>query len=192
MTEPAPVAASAPSSKTILMSLAGALIGAVAILFLFVLPAETGFDPLGTGRLLGLTGLANPPSAALSAQTDGARGGMRTDSIEFPLEPFQSVEYKYDLAEGAGIVFSWSAEDAVYFDMHAEPEGGPEGFAESFAIDTAARQDGVYVPTFTGIHGWFWENRTGAAVTVRLEASGFMTGATIFERGGQSRREIPE
>jgi hypothetical protein len=190
MSDQAPVAAPAPSPKTILMSLAGALIGAIALLFLFVLPAETGFDPLGTGRLLGLTGLANPPSAALTAS---ATQGLRSDVFEVTLEPFQSVEYKYDLALGEGMTFSWSAEGGdVYYDMHAEPEGGPEGFAESFAIGTAARQDGVYLPSFPGIHGWFWENRGASTVTVRLEASGFMTGATVFERGGQSRREIPE
>ncbi len=178
----------APSKKTVLYSVGGALLGAIAILFLFVLPAEVGFDPIGTGRLLGLTGLANPPSPALTAQEQG----MRTDSIEFPLEPFQSIEYKYRLAEGAGMTFSWSADGEVYYDMHAEPEGGPEGFAESFAIGTGTRQDGVYVPTFPGIHGWFWENRGASAVTVRLETAGFYTGAIIFDRGGQIPRDIPE
>jgi hypothetical protein len=188
MTDQAPGVANTPSPKTILISMGGAFAGAIAILFLFVLPAEIGFDPLGTGRLLGLTGLANPPSAALTAQSLE----LRTDVMEFPLEPFQSVEYKYELAEGAGMTFSWSADGEVYYDMHAEPEGGPEGFAESFAIGDAARQDGVYVPTFPGIHGWFWENRGAAPVTVRLETAGFYTGAIVFERGGQTRREIGE
>lgn len=189
MSDQASSAAPAPSRKTILLSLAGALAGAVVILVLFVLPAETGFDPLGTGRLLGLTGLANPPSTALTVRETE---GLRSDTFEVTLEPFQSVEYKYDLAEGAGMAFSWSADGEVYYDMHAEPEGAEEGYAETFAVGTAARQDGVYTPTFPGIHGWFWENRSGATVTVRLEASGFFTGATVFDRGGATPRAIPE
>jgi hypothetical protein len=178
----------APSTKTILMSVGGALAGAIAILVLFVLPAETGFDPTGAGRLLGLTGLANPPSPALGAQATG----LRHDEIEFTLEPFQSVEYKYQLAEGAGVTFTWITESPVYYDMHAEPEGGPEGYAESFAIGDAARQDGVYVATFPGIHGWFWQNRGTEAVTVRLTSAGFYTGAFVFDGAGQTPREIPE
>ncbi len=175
------------SAKTILVSLGASLAGALVILFAFVLPAEVGFDPLGTGRLLGLTGLANPPSSALTEQGEA----LRRDEIAFELAPFENVEYKYELAEGAGVTFSWSAESAVYFDMHAEPEDAEPGYAESFAIDTAARQDGVYVAPFTGIHGWFWENRGAEPVTVRLSTSGFYTGAIVFEGGGEYPREIP-
>lgn len=179
-----------PSKKTILYSVGGALLGAIVILVLFVLPAETGFDPLGTGRLLGLTGLANPPSAALTAQATP----LRRDEVEFTLEPFQSIEYKYQLAQGAGMSFTWTTDsDAqVYYDMHAEPEGGPEGFAESFTIGDGARQDGVYVATFPGIHGWFWQNRNQEAVIVRLTSAGFYTGAFIIDSTGQTPRELPE
>lgn len=181
------VQAPAPPAKTILISVAGALAAAIVVLVAFVLPAEIGLDPLGTGRLFGLTGLANPPSPALTP----AAQGIRSEEIEFALEPFQSVEYKYELAEGAGMTFSWSADGDVYYDMHAEPEGAEPGYAESFAIGTGSRQDGVYVPTFPGIHGWFWENRGTAPVMVRLESAGFYTGAIIFEGGGQTAREIP-
>jgi len=50
-----PVVASRPR---ILKATAVALVVATALLFIAVLPAEYGIDPLGTGRMLGLTALA--------------------------------------------------------------------------------------------------------------------------------------
>jgi hypothetical protein len=188
MTDSAPTTDQA-SRKTILIAMAAALAGAVVILVLFVLPAEVGVDPLGTGRLFGLTGLAEPPGRAetLTAQDQS----LRSDAVAFDLAPFESVEYKYELAEGAAMAFSWSAPGPVYFDMHSEPEGAEEGFAETFATGTADHADGVYIAPFAGIHGWFWENRGGEPVTVALTTAGFYTGAIEFRNGGQERRAIP-
>jgi hypothetical protein len=188
MTDSAPTTDQA-SRKTILIAMAAALAGAVVILVLFVLPAEVGVDPLGTGRLFGLTGLAEPPgrTATLTAQDQS----LRSDAVAFELAPFESVEYKYELADGAAMAFSWSAPGPVYFDMHSEPEGAEEGFAETFATGTADHADGVYIAPFAGIHGWFWENRGGEPVTVALSTAGFYTGAITFRDGGQERRAIP-
>jgi hypothetical protein len=180
----------AASPKTILMSVAGTLVLALVVLFAFVLPAEYGVDPvdpLRTGRLLGLTGLAEAQAGALTAQDEP----VRTDVVEFELQPFTNVEYKYELAEGAGMAFSWSADGQVYYDMHSEPEDAEPGYAESFEIGTASRQDGLYHAPFSGIHGWFWENRGSAPVTVRLESSGFFTGAVEFRDGGAFPKDIP-
>ena len=50
----------------------------------------------------------------------------KSDRVEFILEPFQSVEYKYLMDMDASMVFSWVADGEVYYDMHAEPAGlGP-------------------------------------------------------------------
>jgi len=48
-----------PSLKTLLTATLVALLVAAAILVVVVLPAEYGLDPLGTGRRLGLTDIAN-------------------------------------------------------------------------------------------------------------------------------------
>lgn len=48
----------APSMGTIITATVVALLVAVVILVVFVLPAEYGIDPLGTGRAMGLTDLA--------------------------------------------------------------------------------------------------------------------------------------
>jgi hypothetical protein len=48
----------APSIRSLVIATVVALLAAGAILVAFVLPAEYGLDPLGTGRALGLTDLA--------------------------------------------------------------------------------------------------------------------------------------
>jgi hypothetical protein len=177
------------AKRKILISMGGALAGAVVVLVLFVLPAEVGVDPLGTGRLFGLTGLAEPSgrTATLTAQTQS----LRSDAVAFELAPFESVEYKYELAEGAAMAFSWSAPGPVYFDMHSEPEDAEPGYAETFETGTADHADGVYIAPFAGIHGWFFENRGAETATVALTTAGFYTGAITFRDGGQERRAIP-
>src|SRR5215467_7252509 len=51
--------AEVPSVGKLLTATGIALVAAIVILIAFVLPAEYGIDPLGTGRALRLTDLAN-------------------------------------------------------------------------------------------------------------------------------------
>lgn len=160
---------------------------AAAILFLTViLPAEFGSDPLGTGNLLGLTELSqNGESPVLEQYADHA-----TDSVEFVLEPFQSVEYKYVMDQDNAMVYSWQADGAVYYDMHADPGMSMEGYDESFGQGESDSRRGVYVAPFTGIHGWFWENRGFETVTIRLQSAGFYVSSSVFRDGGRFDRDI--
>jgi hypothetical protein len=162
-------------------------VAAAAILFLAViLPAEFGSDPLGTGEMLGLTELSQGGEAALLEHyTDHA-----TDSVEFVLEPFQSVEYKYVLDEDNAMLYSWHADAPVYYDMHADPGMSMEGSDESFGQGESERRSGLYVAPFTGIHGWFWENRGFETVTIRLQSAGFYISSSVFRDGGRFDREI--
>lgn len=168
------------------LATAGALGVGLLILVAFVLPAEFGVDPLKTGRLLGLTELAGGHQDAIVDQyTDHAE-----DYVEFILEPFQSVEYKYDMDIDTAMVFSWKADGEVYFDMHSEPAGRPPEEEESFASGDATEQRGVYIAPFTGIHGWFWENRGFEEVTVRLYSAGFYANATEWRDGSTFDRSL--
>lgn len=156
---------------------------AVAVLVTVVLPAEFDLDPLGTGALLGLTGLSRTGPAAVTSES----GPFRSDRIRFELAPFESVEYKYRIAQGGGVVFSWRATGEVLFDLHAEPDGAEPGYAESFDQGRGTAGDGTYVAPFSGIHGWFWENRSMETVEVDLVTSGFYGHAIEFRDGDQSR-----
>lgn len=175
----------APSPRNILVASAIALAVGTVVLLTAILPAEFGVDPLGTGRLFGLN--------ALSAEENPFEENAeihRSDYVEFELGPFESVEYKYTMDFDSPMVFSWSSDGEVYYDMHAEPAGLGEEFAESFEQGNGTERSGSFHAPFNGIHGWFWENRGSRLVTVRLYAAGFFVDSTVFRDGGDYPRVI--
>jgi hypothetical protein len=173
--------------KHLVVQIAGAAGVAGVVLLLAVLPAEYGYDPTGVGEVLGLTGLAEVPPRVLSLRSEV----LRRDEVSFELAPFESVEYKYCLDQGAAMTFAWRATGDVAYDMHAEPDGAPEGFAESFGAGASGGRAGSYVAPFTGIHGWYWENRQQQRVTVTLGSVGFYTETTTFRDGFQTTSVPP-
>ena len=174
---------------------------AAAIVILFVLPAETGFDPLGTGKATGLDKIANPDNPELErgmqrtgvlmlAETRPEPAPGITDVWEYELAPFESIEFKYTLPEGQPVTFHWEASEPLNYDMHGHPFEGGEALTESYSIDKAQAMQGTYVPAFTGIHGWYWDNRNADNVTLRLEASGPIEASTIFGPSGSFDRPV--
>jgi hypothetical protein len=180
------------------MVLAGAaLLAAGLLLVTVVLPAEYGVDPLGTGARLGLL-----PLGVLGRQVDAleaagaARGGdaspvivnqeraFHEETVAFALGPRESVEYKYRLEKGKALLYSWTSSGPVNYELHAEPDGAPAGYAESYE-KAAGRSgaSGTLTAPFSGIHGWFWENTTPEPVTVTLKSAGFYSLAHEFRTG---------
>jgi hypothetical protein len=172
--------AGAASPRQILLATAAALAVAVGILVVAVLPAEYGLDPLGTGRLLGLDALSTAQPTAIVSQP----AGYKTDTREFVLGPYESVEYKYRIEKGGSMVYSWQATGPVAYDFHSEPDGAPKGYAESFDKQERADGHGTYTAPFSGIHGWYWENARLAEVRISLTSAGFYSGAREFFDGG--------
>jgi hypothetical protein len=162
-----------------LVTLAAAAAVAAALLVLFVLPAEYGIDPLGTGEALGLTGLAEPPAEVVHEQ----EAPLVRDAFELVLEPWESAEVKYAVLDGGGLVWTWQAGAPVRFEFHGEPAGGPEGFAETFRSGEEAFGSGTAVLPFPGRHGWFFENRSVRTVTVTLEVAGFFSHRLVYRDG---------
>ena len=150
---------------------------------------------------LGLTELSEPDMSE-----EQIRGAKRTGVLtlsETPLErtqwddqwqvtlaPYEGIELKYTLDEGGAIDFEWEAGDTVEYDLHAHPfEGGTE-LTESYAVDDGNRMQGRYVAAFTGLHGFYWQNRNLDDVTVTIRAAGPIRGSTVFQGGGQTEREL--
>ena len=176
---------SPPSPTSLMRAGITAFLVSVLVLLAFILPAEFGRDPLRTGSLLGLTALsrgANPFEEQVEVH--------REDYVEFELGPFQSVEYKYLMDQDAPLVFSWLADGEVYFDMHAETTGLEEEEVRSYEQGTASQRMGSYHAPFTGIHGWFWENRSAQRILVRVYSAGFYQTSTVFRDGGNFERVI--
>ncbi len=179
-----------PRRAKILLATLAALCVAILVLLTIVLPAEFDRDPLGVGEALGIRGLSRQP------QLDRVRSekiGYGEDAVSFELLPFEFVEYKYRLHEGGTMLYRWSATAAVVaFDFHGEPDDGPEGFAESYRIGKADRQNGAFTAPFSGIHGWFWENRGTHPVTVTVTTAGFYSAALQFRDGLVSEKRMNE
>jgi hypothetical protein len=185
--------------RTRIATAAGAaLLVAGLLLVTVVLPAEYAVDPLGTGARLGLLDLGITGQQVAKLNADAASGGasqgaiivgqdrpFTTDSVDFVLAPREGLEYKYRLEKGEALLYSWTATGPVNYELHAEPDGAPRGYAQSYEKKDATREaSGTLTAPFPGIHGWFWENRTNAPVTVTLKSAGFYTLAHKFVGGG--------
>ncbi len=94
-----PASGEAPTAGSIVKATVLALAVAAVVLLVAVLPAEYGIDPTGAGRLLGLNALATGAGTAIAAQEQP----YNTDTAEFVLGSYETVEYKYRLASGASL-----------------------------------------------------------------------------------------
>jgi hypothetical protein len=175
-----------------------ALLVAGLILVTFVLPAEYAVDPLGTGARLGLLELGTTGKQVAALNASAAAGGGTTngtiitpadqafqhETVEFRLAPHEGMEYKYRLDKGQALLYSWTASVPVAYEAHAEPDGAPRGYAQSYEKGTGRRTaSGTLTAPFPGIHGWYWENPTDQNVTVTLSTSGFYNLAHEFRTG---------
>ena len=186
-----------PSLSTLARTTAAALTVAGVLLLVAVLPAEYGIDPLGAGRWLGLTEIAAPPPAVV--ETTRIEGEPRTlifrgplveyprpftfDVYEVVLQPYDFVEYKYRLEQGAALAYSWTASAPVRHDFHGEhatPGADGKPVAESYDTRDRRAADGSFTAPFSGIHGWFWENTGAEPGRIRLVSSGFYSAAIEF------------
>jgi hypothetical protein len=187
--------------RKLLLGGAGALVVAAAIAVVFVLPAEFDIDPTGLGRAMGLTQLSEggkmTVEQARGAKREGVLAPLPDGKVDAPkdrytveLAPFESIEMKYTMDEGAKMPFAWHASAPLDYDMHAHPfEGGTE-LTESYSVTKADGQSGLYTAQFSGIHGWFWQNRNTDNVTLVLDAAGDIGASTIFDQYGEHPREF--
>ena len=174
----------------------GALLVAGLLLVAVVMPAEYGVDPLGTGAKLGLAelGATGQQVDALNATAGTVAGGQpivvaqerpfQSEKVDFTIAAGQGMEYKYRLEKGESLLFSWSATAPVNYELHAEPDGAPRGYAQSYEKGQSRPQaSGTLTAPFPGIHGWYWENTPGADVTVTLTTAGYYNLSLEFRAG---------
>lgn len=173
---------------------AGLLVAGV-LLVTVILPAEFAVDPLGVGAKLGLLDLGVVGKQVASLNASAANGAAQAaivvpqektfngETVTFRLEPRGSIEYKYRLEKGEALLFSWNATVPVNYEFHAEPDGAPRGYAQSYEKAMATAKAGTLTAPFNGIHGWYWENPTDTPVTVTLSSSGFYNLAHEFRPG---------
>ena len=111
------------------------------------------------------------PSQAVS--TDAFQQSAWKDTIDIIIPARGDKEYKFFLAKGAKLEYSWNTNGAeLFYDFHGEPAGDKTGYFKSFKKNTASQSSGVLVTSFAGTHGWYWKNNTSSTVLVVLKANG--------------------
>lgn len=189
--------------ERIALAAGAALLVAGLILVAAVLPAEYAVDPLGIGAKLGLTPMGDLQKSldALATASATTAGGAPTvapqdrkfqqETVEFKLEPGGAIEYKYRLDKGESLLFSWSATSRVNYEFHAEPDGSPQGYAETYDKQNAKDgASGTLTAPFPGIHGWYWENTGDTEVVVTLSAAGFFNMSHTFRANAEPATKI--
>jgi hypothetical protein len=176
----------------LLAAVAGTLVLGALIVVGAILPAEFNRDPLGVGRLSGLSRHWAPadktlePGAAGVARAREYDTPFRTDIVEIPLGDFlagadrSELEYKVRMKKDATLVYAWEVEGAAdprdfHFDQHGHttPAPGQAMTVATFRQGFGLRQQGALTAPFDGIQGWQFSNSSEKPVTVRLRLAGF-------------------
>jgi hypothetical protein len=186
----------------IAVAVGGALLVAGLLLVTVVLPAEFAIDPLGTGAKLGLLALGEVGQqvdalnkTAATATGQGAivatqEKPFQQETVDFKLAPHEGMEYKYRLDKGEALLYAWNATGPVNYEFHAEPDGAPAGYAQTYEKKSAQLQaSGTLTAPFPGIHGWYWENTTDKEVTVTLKGAGFYNLSHEFRNGQPTKNK---
>ncbi|MGH9255128.1 MAG: hypothetical protein ACRD3C_11215 [Vicinamibacterales bacterium] len=108
---------------------------------------------------------------------------FKQETVTFTLGPKEGMEYKYRLEKGSSMLYAWTASSELYWELHSEPDGAPRGYAEFFDTSGGDRSNGVYNAPFSGIHGWWWENKSDRNVTITLSSAGFYSESREFRKG---------
>jgi len=181
-----------------------ALLVAGLVLVMFVLPAEFAVDPLGTGAKFGLLDLGITGQQVEALETAAATGAggeavivvpqdrtFQRETVEFKVAAGEGMEYKYRLEKGEALLYSWKATGPVHFEFHAAPDGAPRGYAQTYETgDETSQTSGTLTAPFSGIHGWFWENRGNQEIIVTLTSAGYYNIAHEFRTGAPVKNKM--
>jgi hypothetical protein len=152
---------------------AAAIVSAIVIAVVFVLPAEFHMDPTGLGARMGLLKMSGPRPPKLDAgAVHNYATPFRADDVTVSILPYGDVEYQVRMESGGTLVYSWKSRAPIDSDFHGESDADPD-IAVSFTVGKAAEASGSLVAPFKGTHGWYWQNMTGQRVDVQLKMAGF-------------------
>lgn len=180
------------SRGRLILATAGALVLAALIVLGAILPAEFNRDPLGMGKLSGLSRLWAPAEEKVDVNKAGAARAreyavpFRQDVVEIPLGGFldgvekSELEYKVRMAKDATLIYAWEVVGAAdprdfHFDQHGHttPAPGQPMQVATYKQAFGLKQQGALTAPFDGIQGWQFSNSSEGPVVVRLRIAGF-------------------
>lgn len=180
-----------PSNSRLIKATIIAILIALVVLVVAVLPAEYGVDPTGLGEKLGLSALAEGTSS--TSEKTNAKVELKTNTadskknhifiseetyqskeLSIQLLPRQGMEVKAVMDEGALLIYNWNSTGDLYMDMHGEEfNAAPDEFTSYWEEGQINKASGYLVANFSGTHGWYWENKTNDLIDISIEISGF-------------------
>lgn len=163
---------------------------AVLIVLGAILPAEFNKDPLGVGKLSGLSRLWAPEEREVAvggvARAREYDVPFRSDVIEIPLGDFlagadkSELEYKVRMKKDATLIYAWEVIGGgdprdFRFDQHGHttPKPGEAMDVSTHKQSFGLKQNGALTAPFDGIQGWQFSNSGENPVVVRVRLAGF-------------------
>jgi hypothetical protein len=177
--------------KTLAIITLGGLLAGTLIVVGAILPAEFNTDPLGVGKLSGISRLWAPDEKTWKAKAgvepaQSSATPISFNTFDIPLGASDwaeaSLEYKVAMQPGQTILYSWTATNIdgtpatipVEFDFHGHTlDADKEMTVADYRKDRALADTGSLTAPFAGIHGWFFRNHAPDPVTIHLEVRGF-------------------
>ena len=190
-------AAEAPKSvrlnvkpKTLLAIVGGGLMLGAFIVLGWILPAEYNSDPIGVGKLTGVSRIWAPPERKFDLNAGTAQlvhaydTPWRTDTIEIPLTDFlggangSELEYKVAMKTGATLIYSWEVigakrPDDFHYDFHGHTLDKRDMQVATYKQSYGLKAQGALTAPFDGIEGWQFSNSSDDNLIVRLKLAGF-------------------
>ena len=181
-----------PTSAQLLKSTIIAIIVAIILLIMVILPAEYGTDPTGVGKILGLKEMGEIKISLLeesqnessqenntsSIKTDSVEQVMvnntiNNDVVEITIEPGKAIEIKLEMKSGSLVQYEWETiKGGLNYNLHGDGYKGSQQFISYKKGRMVPSDSGELKAEFDGYHGWFWRNREKFSVTVSLQTSG--------------------
>ena len=181
-----------PTSAQLLKSTIIAIIVAIILLIMVILPAEYGTDPTGVGKILGLKEMGEIKISLLeesqnessqenntsSIKTDSVEQIMvnntiNNDVVEITIEPGKAIEIKLEMKSGSLVQYEWETiKGGLNYNLHGDGYKGSQQFISYKKGRMVPSDSGELKAEFDGYHGWFWRNREKFSVTVSLQTSG--------------------
>ncbi|TFH75228.1 hypothetical protein E3V39_03635 [Gammaproteobacteria bacterium LSUCC0112] len=95
---------------------------------------------------------------------------------EVPVPAGEALEHKLRLNEGDTIVYldmMLPGPLEVEFHSHTDREPGADDLLMFYNIHRNGQERGALTAPFSGIHGWYLNNRSAVDIVVHLEVAGF-------------------
>jgi hypothetical protein len=191
-----------PSRYRTLALLGTAIAVGALIVFGGLVPAEYGRDPIGLGKLTGISALWAPPETKVDAKVTAAAARsydtpFRSDIVTislgvFELKQVDDLEYKVRMNKGATLIYSWDVPgiadpEEFYTEFHGHTPGVRETMTVAdYRKATGTKDSGSLVAPFDGIHGWYVQNQSIKPVKLTLRLSGFYDLIPAGEPGNEA------